>query len=40
MYDNIVLNIPHSGSNGLPAGWENTDELTKSVNKWTDWHTD
>lgn len=40
MYDNIVLNIPHSGSNGLPAGWENTDGLTKSVNRWTDWHTD
>lgn len=39
-YDNIVLNIPHSSTIGLPAGWDNQDELMKAVNLWTDWHTD
>lgn len=39
-YDNIILNIPHSSTEGLPAGWDNKEKLMKEVNRLTDWHTD
>ena len=32
-YNNIVLNIPHSGTGGLPGKWDNPVQLGEEVNR-------
>ncbi len=40
MNNRITLNIPHSSIGGLDeANWNSWEELVRSVNEWTDWHT-
>ncbi len=40
MNNRITLNLPHSSINGLDeANWNSWEELVRSVNEWTDWHT-
>lgn len=39
--DKIILNIPHSSTNGIEfSGWDDKEKLVGLVNRWTDWHTD
>lgn len=40
-YTSIVLNIPHSSTEGLSgSGWPTTAAFDKEVARWTDWFTD
>lgn len=41
MYDNIVLNIPHSSVEGIAgSGWPQEKSFFTEIRKWTDWYTD